>query len=194
MTSQKEPMPAASDARQTSPDTADIMRSLHHALFPGGPDQIRQEAATLRELCHDKIDQAGAERVLKAIRFLLVMAGDKSEQRIKGSIQMRVDAELTQAELDSVYRFMTGETEGAYGGGDGTQENPLIINHTTTMQGVAAEYAYLSRQYGTQGVDWECTLQRVGTFGARTVDILSIQIKDGSQRQVYFDVTSFYGK
>lgn len=194
MSSQQEPVPAASDGQPMPPGVADIVQSLQHTLFPGGADQIRQEAATIRELCHGKLDQADAERVLKAIRFLLAAAGDKSEQRIKVSIQMRVDAELTASELDGVYRFITGDAEGACGGGDGTRENPIIVNHTMTMQGVGAEYAYLARKYGTQGIDWECPLQRVATFGGRTVDILSIRLKDGSEREVHFDVTMFYGK
>lgn len=194
MRSQQETLPATQDGQPMPPVVADVIQSLHRALFPGGQDQIRQEAATIREICHGKMEQTAAEQLLRAIRFLLVAADDKSERRIKGSIRMRVDAELTDSEVDGVYRFMTGDTEDAYGGGDGTQENPIVVNHTTTMRGVAAEYAYLARKYGTQWVDWECLLQRVGTLGTRTVDVLSIRLKDGSEREVYFDVTRFYGK
>jgi hypothetical protein len=37
-------------------------------------------------------------------------------------------------------------------------------------------------------------MQSHGQRGDRTIETLQIELKDGSKRTVYFDITDFYGK
>jgi hypothetical protein len=83
-----------------------------------------------------------------------------------------------------------------YAGGAGTsQEEAVVITLTETRLGIPAEYDYVEMQCGRRGRDWKLLQQALflGPAGER-YDRLSIRLADGTQRDFYFDITSFYGK
>lgn len=145
------------------------------------------------DLSNGKLSRENAGQIYRAANALMMIATDASPDRIKMSIGMRAEAVLTAAELDAIHGFIAGD-EPPYGAGDGTPDNPVVINRGTTMHGVAAEYAYLSKRFGEQHKDWTCELQAVGERGKKTIDVLVIKPVNGPEQAIHFDISRFYGK
>lgn len=84
-----------------------------------------------------------------------------------------------------------------YEGGDGKSlENIIIVkNAENERNGVAAEYAYIAKQYGVKFVDWKPIGQSTITENNRKIDLIKIQtITSNEIVSFYFDITEFYGK
>ena len=80
-------------------------------------------------------------------------------------------------------------------GGDGSSaEKALVINAKSSKTGISAEYAYIERLCGIRGVDYIHRIQRLMGINDRMYDVLEIEMKDGSVRSFWFDITAFYGK
>lgn len=73
-------------------------------------------------------------------------------------------------------------------------EEAIVVLAGNTDEGISAEYGYIAERWGTRGRDWRMTFQRLVERGERKYDRIDIQLKDGSERTLYFDVTSFFGK
>lgn len=160
-------------------------------------DITQNQGKEIRALSNNKLTQENAEQIFRAISALLMIAADKSPERIKMSILMRIDdgVDLTETEVDAIYRLITGDTGvSPYGEGDGSEKNPIVINLTTTSRGVAAEYAYLEKKYGIQGKDFEVVMQKTGNQGKKCIDVLVFKLPDKPEQEIFFDITAFYGK
>jgi hypothetical protein len=59
---------------------------------------------------------------------------------------------------------------------------------------VKAEYRYLARKFGRLGVDWKPVGQGLLEHDHRQYDEMHIQLADGTQRTIFFDITQFFGK
>jgi hypothetical protein len=70
----------------------------------------------------------------------------------------------------------------------------IIDNAKNTSEGIEAEYIYLARQYGQRGRDWQLKLQRLMHHEGKHYDLMHIVLRDGSEKQIYFDITAFFGK
>lgn len=82
-----------------------------------------------------------------------------------------------------------------YGGGSGESiETAVIINTSSSMIGIPAEYRFISRKYGQKDVDWTLETQMVMRSGNRQYDVVVIKLKDGQEKSFFFDITKFYGK
>jgi hypothetical protein len=81
-------------------------------------------------------------------------------------------------------------------GGDGkTIENSIIIEANNEEAGVAAEYAYISKNYAQKKVDWTLKSQSTANQNAKIYDVMSFQLtKNNEEITLYFDITGFYGK
>jgi hypothetical protein len=83
-----------------------------------------------------------------------------------------------------------------YTGGDGSSmENTIIIRTTSTVDGVHAEYAYISQKHGVRNEDWEVVSQMLidNTDGKR-LDVINIKSSDGKSFSYYFNISEFFGK
>ncbi len=79
-----------------------------------------------------------------------------------------------------------------YSGGTGDgMDNAIVINESNSMAGIRAEYVYLEKQFGQTKTDWTVECQSMRSEGGRSFDILTVKLKDGSSRIVWFDITSF---
>lgn len=58
-----------------------------------------------------------------------------------------------------------------------------------------AEYAFIEKHCGEEGKNWGKVMQstHIGDDG-KYYDMIRIEMKDGSTRDFYFDITSFFGK
>ncbi len=82
-----------------------------------------------------------------------------------------------------------------YSGGDGqTPETAVVINFTTSAQGVHAEYQYLEQHFGRQDKDWKVEMRYNKTRENKTFEWFVISFPSGEKRTVYFDITAFFGK
>ena len=75
-----------------------------------------------------------------------------------------------------------------------TAEKAVVVNATTSQIGIPAEYTYLERVCGKTGVDYTLVEQRQMDKNGREYDILEIELKDGTVRSYWFDITSFFGR
>jgi len=82
-----------------------------------------------------------------------------------------------------------------YTGGNGeSTENAVIINTTTSLQGIPAEYAFVASKCGKENVDWTFESQMALRSNGRNYDYLTVKLKNGDMKSFYFDITQFYGK
>jgi hypothetical protein len=79
------------------------------------------------------------------------------------------------------------------GQGD-NQKNAIVIHAPNSIVGIMAEYKYLENQYGIQDVDWKLCMQSLIAGNGKNYDLLTIEMKDGTRKSFYFDITDFYGK
>jgi hypothetical protein len=84
----------------------------------------------------------------------------------------------------------------AFEGGEGeSPETAVIIKGAQNIiVGTAAEYYYLETKYGRQNVKWELLSQNLLHRQGRHFDLLRLRFVDGSPKEVYFDITEFFGK
>lgn len=80
-------------------------------------------------------------------------------------------------------------------GGDGaTEQTAVIINASSSMVGVPAEYEFIKSKYGARRHDRELVKQELYLNNSKIYDIISIQTANGSSVQIFFNITKFYGK
>ena len=80
------------------------------------------------------------------------------------------------------------------GGGESPAAAVVIKGAKDIVVGIAAEYYYLEKKYGRQNVSWKLISQNLLHQQNKHFDLLIIQLGDGSQKEVYFDITEFFGK
>jgi len=84
-----------------------------------------------------------------------------------------------------------------YEGGNGKSiDNCIIIkNAENETNGIASEYAYISKIHGQKHTNWELISQSLQTNNNRKYDVLDIQTLPQKEKiSYYFDITDFYGK
>jgi hypothetical protein len=69
-----------------------------------------------------------------------------------------------------------------------------ILDVSNSMEGIQAEYAYLSKMFGERGKDWDLVMQALMEEGGKSYDMMTVKLSDGAEKIVYFDITEFYGK
>jgi hypothetical protein len=79
------------------------------------------------------------------------------------------------------------------GSGDSPKNAVVIQNVENHRAGVAAEYLYLQQNFGVRDLDWRLVMQAL-LEGDRPLDRVTIELADGTQKDVYFDVSEFFGK
>jgi hypothetical protein len=80
----------------------------------------------------------------------------------------------------------------SYSGGDGSSFEQAVVIKTGlgTESGIAAEKSWIRKHYpGAQ-----ITGQMLKNPDEKVYDVISIRTADGSSRDVYFDITSFFGR
>ncbi len=65
---------------------------------------------------------------------------------------------------------------------------------TSTKMGIKVEFILLESDFGFRGEDWHLVRQQLINCDGRKYDIITIQFLDGTERDVYFDITDWFGK
>jgi hypothetical protein len=78
-----------------------------------------------------------------------------------------------------------------FGGGDGSSfETAVIVRAPDGAEGVRAEYAWLARHFpGSR--PWRQSLRN---RGERSYDVVEFHDADGTKRELWFDITAFFGR
>ena len=79
------------------------------------------------------------------------------------------------------------------GSGDSREDAIVIKNAENHRAGVVAEYLYLQERFGARDFHWRLVSQAL-LKGDKPVDRLSIELTDGTIKDIYFDVSEFFGK
>lgn len=97
-----------------------------------------------------------------------------------------------------ILSFFKGKTKknliSIKGGPGDSKKSAVVIQAPDNIAGVMAEYEYLENQYGVRDVDWKLFMQSLIKGNGRSYDLLTIELKDGSTKSFYFDVTGFWEK
>ena len=76
-------------------------------------------------------------------------------------------------------------------GGDGSSlEDAIIISDCNDIEGVDLEYIEVKKRFGNYTLIRQSLLNNEG----RMFDKLELELEDGSNIEVYFDITDFFGK
>ncbi len=69
-------------------------------------------------------------------------------------------------------------------------EKAVVIQEKSEMTGVDAEYAWLRKYYP----GYKFNGQSLNSHEKKSYDIISIVTADGEKKDVYFDISNFFGK
>ena len=181
--------------RNLPPEVVNAFERISSFAFPGGPKQIEEETGQLHALLRGRLTKEESCHLLLRTKALLVIEQDKSEARITASILGGTNGKLTQHEAHLVYTFLTGVSGPTTAGGDGSSaEEAVVINATSSIVGVPEEHDYIGRVCGKKDVDYTLRKQMLMSQNGRSYDVLEIEMKDGSVRSFWFDITSFFGR
>ncbi len=80
----------------------------------------------------------------------------------------------------------------SYKGGNGStqQEAIIILGAKNEPEGVDAEYDYLDGKYG----EYQLVSQEFIGEAVKQYDLLRIQLPDGTDKDIWFEITEFYGR
>ncbi len=70
----------------------------------------------------------------------------------------------------------------------------VISGASNAVDGIAAEYRYLNQHFGRENRDWTLTRQGVLQQAGKVYDRMDLELKDGSKKTVFFDISEFFGK
>ena len=69
-------------------------------------------------------------------------------------------------------------------------EKAIVITEKSSGKGIAAEYDWLKKNYP----GYKLLSQSLSHHNKKSYDVLSIQTADGARKEIYFDITGFFGK
>jgi hypothetical protein len=80
------------------------------------------------------------------------------------------------------------------GPGDTPATAVIITGAPNSRVGIDAEYYFLGKKFGQRNVDWKLKRQSVIHEKGKVYDRMDLEMKDGSKKTVFFDITEFFGK
>lgn len=80
------------------------------------------------------------------------------------------------------------------GAGDTPETAVVIFGAPNSVAGISAEYKYLQQKFGRENVDWNLRRQSILQQKGKVYDRMDLDLKDGSRKTVFFDISEFFGK
>jgi len=91
-------------------------------------------------------------------------------------------------------RIKNGDTGTSEVNNGETIENATIIDASDTALGIIEEHRYIEKIYGEKDKDWTMIEQRLIEANQKAYDRFLIKTADGFEKEIYFEITSFFGK
>lgn len=80
-------------------------------------------------------------------------------------------------------------------GGDGTSiSKAVLIRSKTEREGIKVQHNFIRQRYGIKDVDWRVVTQSCKSENNKMYAAITIRLKNNVQKQVYFNITSYYPK
>lgn len=78
--------------------------------------------------------------------------------------------------------------------GDSKEHAVKIHGAANEMDGIRAEYLYLSQKFGQKGKDWSLAIQSLveDKDTGKVYDRMDIDLPDQTRRTIYFEITEFF--
>jgi len=80
------------------------------------------------------------------------------------------------------------------GPGDTPETAVVILGASDSIAGIAAEYSYLEKKFGRQNLAWQLRRQSILNHKGKVYDRMDLDMQDGSQKTLFFDISEFFGK
>ena len=81
------------------------------------------------------------------------------------------------------------------GGPGDTLHNAIVIKKTPRgLSAAGAEYMLLAKWFGERGKNWTMKRQAMLQVDGRTYDTYDVTLTDGTERQLFFDVTEWLSR
>lgn len=172
-----------------------IMKKMALQLFPNGEADILRDTTVIHGLFGGKLTIDECKRFVTGRKALIHIAEDKTAERIVPSLIISAGNKITQNEAYQAYLYLSGGGV-SYSGGDGsTVDTPVVIHAQTSSMGVPAEYAFVEKKYGKRDEAWKLKVQYLlKSDSGRDVDLLVIELPNGNEAKIHFDITEFFGK
>ncbi len=87
-----------------------IMENMLAALFPNGEIDIVRDAKRVHLLLQGKLTMDECRACVKGSKTVILVAEDKSAERMVPSIMARTNHKITEKEAYSVYAYLSGES------------------------------------------------------------------------------------
>jgi hypothetical protein len=78
--------------------------------------------------------------------------------------------------------------------GSSIEDSIVISDVEDHTEGINAEYLYLGKKFGEKGTDWNLVKQSLLSEDNQYFDRIIIELKDGTNVNIYFNITEFFGK
>ena len=77
-----------------------------------------------------------------------------------------------------------------------SKEYAIVITASDHQEGIAQEFSYLSDKFGERNKDWNLLQQALVQDGDtnKIFDVLNIELQTGEKKEIFFDITNFFGK
>jgi hypothetical protein len=181
-----------SKADQAQP-AQDVMPNLAFGPFPDVAMPTEAEAEELQALLRGRLEKEQVRALLLRTRIRLALS--PSDDQIVRGIVTATDGKLTAEDARLVYRFVTGISGPLYAGGDGlSRAAAVVIQAPSNIAGVRAEYDWLEAQFGERDEAWTLRSQHVAQDKRGFYDVFVIELSDGTERTIYFDIGAFFGR
>jgi hypothetical protein len=171
-------------------------KKMFQVAFPLGETQVESETDRLHFEMGGRLTRDDAKRLLLRVKTLLVLNSDREPAYLADYVFRTTDGKLSRDEARLTAEFVSSLAVGStVASGSGmSAEDPVSIKAPTTMAGIRAEYTWLQKHFGERDRDWKLVMQSHGHRGEQIIETLQIELNDGSKREIYFDITDFYGK
>jgi len=95
----------------------------------------------------------------------------------------------------NIFDFLKPKKRELFTGGSGESfETAIILNTPNYNIGIKAQSEFISAQLGERNKDWKMKGQALARREGKHFDIITIELRDGSAKEFYFDISQFYGK
>ncbi|WP_157803989.1 hypothetical protein [Acidovorax sp. 69] len=183
------------------------LRRLATGLFPGGQEEITTAGRNISALLDNRIPHDAAAKLYASTKYLAHTAADKSKARVVAYIQRQGMGRISAEEASAIYdQFFADQVarpnappaaqpQPASHAPDGyTRDRAIVIRATSSVQGIDAEYQWLEAHFGKQDRDWSIEMRMNGTEGSKSYETFLIRLANGEEKDVHFDISSFYGR